>query len=131
MTTYKEYKRFVLKTCIVPTLSLTEYLEFGLIAEVGEIFSVRAKYLRGDKYSTVNYEELILRELADVEWFITACNLLAPHILDKRVVKALVFASRKIQEAHGFSKELVWQTSIGKITKRIKDGTLLGDGSER
>lgn len=82
------------------------YAKYGIVGELGELFSHLAKSIRDGR--NFDYEMLIKKELGDVLWFVAA-----------------------IAVDHGWSLEDVAQTNIDKLFRRKEQGTLQGSGDDR
>lgn len=82
------------------------YAKFGLVGEVGEIFSLLAKARRDGK--KFDHDLMIKKELGDVLWFIAA-----------------------VAADHGYTLEDIAQCNLDKLYKRRDNNTLQGSGDNR
>jgi NTP pyrophosphatase (non-canonical NTP hydrolase) len=82
------------------------YAKFGIVGELGELFSFLAKAIRDGR--TPEYEQLIKKELGDIQWFIAA-----------------------IAADHGWTLEDIAQSNLNKLFSRRDRGTLQGSGDNR
>lgn len=82
------------------------YAKYGLVGEVGELFSLLAKSRRDGR--KLDHELMIKKELGDVLWFIAA-----------------------IAMDHGYTLEEIGESNLAKLGKRKIDGTLQGSGDNR
>lgn len=103
----KDYQEFTPTTAQYPKKFAREYLSTGIAAEGGEVAGVYAKYFRGDYTSTVLKEKL-KKELGDVMWFVS-----------------------QICKEEGFKMQEILDLNVEKLTKRVEEGTIKGDGDDR
>lgn len=82
------------------------YAKYGLVGEIGELFSFLAKSIRDGM--TMEHEQYIKKELGDALWFIAA-----------------------IASDHGWTLEDVANSNIAKLFSRRDRGTLQGSGDNR
>ena len=82
------------------------YAKFGLVGEVGELFSLLAKARRDGML--FDHDLMIKKELGDVLWFIAAVAM-----------------------DHGYSLEDVAVGNLTKLYKRKNENTLQGSGDNR
>lgn len=105
--TFAEYQKLTGTTDISKKHGLP-YYGLGLTGEAGEVAEKIKKWMRGDKELDAEYVELIMFELGDTLWYITAiCRYLGVRLED------------------------VAQLNIDKLFHRLKTGTLKGDGDKR
>lgn len=83
-----------------------DYARHGLTGEVGELASIYAKALRDGPKE--NHKEMVLKELGDILWFISA-----------------------IAVDEGFYLSEVAATNIHKLRDRKERGVLRGSGDNR
>lgn len=99
------YQAWTDTTAVYPPENEEKYLLYGLVGEVGELFSKLAKQARGD------YEldrDAIKKELGDVCWFIV-----------------------RIAGMYGFRMSELLAGNIAKLSKRKLENKLKGDGDDR
>lgn len=113
-----EYQERAMTTCM-DSCDNHSYMLFGLVGEVGELFSKLAKHIRKGQTSVVygnfrlrdiSYEELKLlkSELGDCAWFVAG-----------------------IAKTFGWSLEDVCQGNLDKLASRARRGVIDGNGDER
>lgn len=66
----RDYQEFIKTVITYDQQNESDYLKFGLHAELGEVAGVYAKYKRGD-YNCSEMAEKLLYELGDVVWFVS------------------------------------------------------------
>lgn len=82
------------------------YAKFGIVGELGELFSLLAKARRdGTKF---DHDLMVKKELGDVLWFVAA-----------------------IAADHGYTLQEIAQSNIHKLYARRDKGTLQGSGDYR
>ena len=102
------YMEFTRRTAQYPKEVEMEYLMLGLSSEVGEVLGKYKKYLRGDKMVRQDFEKALVDELGDVMWyFVRICDMLDVSLYD------------------------VMSNNITKLSKRVVEGTIKGDGDDR
>jgi len=62
-----------------------EYLQLGLIAEIGEVIGVRAKHLR-DGTSYEHYRAALLKEIGDCFWFLSQIHTMLGTELKESII---------------------------------------------
>lgn len=82
--TLREYSKAAKSTCLNSSFNFS-YLAFGLIAEIGEVADLVAKWIRkrmafikndflvfntGDEAEVQSFRDKIIKELGDVLWFV-------------------------------------------------------------
>ncbi len=102
------YKEFTRRTAQYPKKVEMEYLMLGLANEVGEVLGKYKKYLRGDKVIQQDFEKALVDEMGDVLWyFVRICDMLDVTLYE------------------------VMARNINKLSKRVVEGTIKGDGDDR
>ena len=102
------YMKFTRDTAQYPKEVEMEYLMLGLANEVGEVLGKYKKYLRGDKMIRQDFEKALVDEMGDVMWyFVRICDMLDVSLYD------------------------VMANNITKLSKRVVEGTIKGDGDDR
>ena len=102
------YTEFTRDTALYPKDVEMEYLMLGLANEVGEVLGKYKKHLRGDMMVLQDFREGLIDELGDVMWYFA-------RICDTLDVKMYEVMKR----------------NIDKLSKRMTEGTIKGDGDER
>lgn len=84
ITTLKQYSKAAQSTCLASSFNFS-YLAFGLIAEIGEVADLVAKWVRkrmafiksdfltfntSDESEAQSFRDKIVKELGDVLWFV-------------------------------------------------------------
>ncbi|MEM4710656.1 MAG: nucleoside triphosphate pyrophosphohydrolase family protein [Candidatus Woesearchaeota archaeon] len=107
--TLKEYSKIIKQTAIYPKEIGLIYCTLGLCGEAGEV-SEKVKKIYRDNNGIINDEtkRLLIKELGDVLWYITA-------------------ASNEL----GSSLEEVAKINIEKLLARRQTNTLHGNGDDR
>ena len=104
----ESYKQFTRETAQYPKEVEMEYLMLGLANEVGEVLGKYKKYLRGDKMIRQDFEKALVDEMGDVMWyFVRICDMLDVTLYE------------------------VMTRNINKLSKRVVEGTIKGDGDDR
>lgn len=104
---FNDYQAFTRTTIAYDKDKEKTYLERGLVAEIGEVLGVLAKFDRGD-YSKPQMVEKLTYELGDVLWFVT-----------------------RLADAYHIHLSDVAHFNKRKLQQRIKNKTIKGDGDER
>lgn len=105
--TIEEYQAFTPTTFVVKAPAKTNYLEYGLMSEVGEFMGHVAKYYRAD-FSHAELERRIRKELGDIMYFIAQlCN------------------------EYGWDLRDILQENKDKLEKRMEENKIKGDGDDR
>jgi NTP pyrophosphatase (non-canonical NTP hydrolase) len=105
----RDYEEFVEETQRFPKESANEYLIAGLASEMGEVAGVWKRVIRGDYESDDTIiTKRMLDELGDVLWYVTAIAL-----------------------EHGSSLEEVIGRNTAKLTQRMLNNTIKGEGDTR
>ncbi len=102
-----EYQDWTATTVIYTPKNEGDYLTAGLVGELGELFSAKAKYHRGD-YESEECLGRIKAELGDIYWFLA-----------------------RICAFYGWSVSEVLEYNQAKLLGRQERGTLSGDGDGR
>jgi NTP pyrophosphatase (non-canonical NTP hydrolase) len=85
------------------------YALFGLVGEVGELFSFIAKMVRDEpELTNGEVQEYVKKELGDILWMLSA-----------------------VASDHGLQLEDVAKANIAKLEGRAVRGTIQGSGDER
>ncbi len=85
------------------------YALFGLVGEVGELFSFIAKTIRDEPEQTNGeVQDYVKKELGDILWMLSAVAM-----------------------DHGLQLEDVAKANIAKLEGRVQRGTITGSGDER
>tara|TARA_R110002020_G_C16195655_1_gene765839 strand:+ start:901 stop:1251 length:351 start_codon:yes stop_codon:yes gene_type:complete len=101
--TYKEFSR---ETAQYPKEREMDYLMIGLANEVGELLGKYKKMIRGDE-NKQSYDGWI-GEMGDIMWYlIRLCDVLDLTLYE------------------------VMETNVAKLTKRLAEDTIMGDGDDR
>ncbi len=82
------------------------YAIFGLVGEVGELYSFIAKSIRDGEHP--DHLGMVKKELGDILWFIAA-----------------------IAKDHGFQLQEIAQSNVDKLRSRSERGVIQGSGDER
>lgn len=82
------------------------YAKYGLVGEIGELFSLLAKARRDGRKP--DHELMVKKELGDALWFIAAVAI-----------------------DHGYTLEEIGESNLAKLGKRKVEGTLQGSGDNR
>lgn len=98
---WTEYKEACKKYAQFPEMDAHAYLYFGYWNEVGEVFGVLKKHLRGD-FSKEEFREKLKAELGDVMWYIA--------MIDNYYGHDVSFALSVPQKHHKFSLLLKYTT---------------------
>lgn len=130
-----------------------EYLQLGLIAEIGEVIGVRAKHLR-DGTSYEHYRAALLKEIGDCFWFLSqiytmrgteltesiiaypspehdAIMELQDWIGDIRNTNDLELDLAALMFNHSMTLEEVLQGNYDKLTGRKARNVISGSGDNR
>lgn len=107
MRDINDYADWTNTTAVYPKRAEGNYLTSGLVGEVGELFSVFAKYHRGDRGQEETLD-LIKKELGDIVWFWA-----------------------RLCQYYGWEPSEVIKTNIVKLESRKERGTIKGDGDNR
>ena len=102
------YREFTRDTAQYPKDVEMEYLMIGLANEVGEVLGKYKKHLRGDMMALEDFRSKLIDELGDVLWYIT-------RILDTLDVGMYEVMKRNVE----------------KLSKRMIENTIKGDGDNR
>lgn len=102
-----EYQAFTPKTAVFPKDRALEYLTTALASEAGEVAGAYAKYVRGD-FGPEELASRLEKELGDVLYNISEiCN------------------------AYGWTFEDLMRENAFKLSRRLMNQTLRGDGDNR
>ena len=85
-----------------------DYPFYAIVEEVGELFSLRSKHLRGDPIDFIEYNLKVKKELGDILWQLTALCIRC-----------------------GYSLQEVAEANISKLESRKQRGVIKGSGDER
>ncbi len=122
-----QYQMWAETTAVFPEENRTKYLVFGLLAEIGEICGVYAKYYRGD-FDQARLRERLVGELGDVFWFLAMLfNTARPKISFGQMYEILFLLCRRF----GVNIQDVIETNTQKLEMRKQNNTLKGDGEVR
>ena len=100
------YKEFTRKTAQYPKEKEMDYLMIGLANEVGELLGKYKKMIRGD--DTKQSFEGWIGEMGDIMWYLM------------RICDVLDITLQEVLDYY-----------IAKLTKRLADNSIKGDGDER
>lgn len=84
------------------------YVDYGLIGEIGELFSLHAKAIRDGIESEIVHTEKVRKELGDVLWFVAA-----------------------VATMYGFKLGDIADLNVRKLRARHEFGTIKGSGDDR
>ncbi|NIQ14670.1 MAG: hypothetical protein GTO02_09810 [Candidatus Dadabacteria bacterium] len=101
------YTTFVEHTRLYPIENDLEHSKNGLIAEVGEVAGVYAKYARGD-FDELELKNRLAKELGDVFYYLM-----------------------KICKINGFDPYDIILGNMDKLVNRFREDTVKGDGDDR
>lgn len=103
------YMDFTRDTAQYPEDRELEYLMVGIANEVGELLGKYKKNIRGDKYYTgETFKEVVVSELGDVLWYFT-----------------------RLCDSFDISIYEVMEKNVNKLSRRMVQGTIKGDGDAR
>ena len=102
------YTEFTRDTALYPKDVEMEYLMIGLANEVGEVLGKYKKHLRGDMMVLQDFRDGLIDELGDVMWYFA-------RICDTLDVKMYEVMKR----------------NVDKLSKRMIEGTIQGEGDDR
>lgn len=141
--TVAEYVEWAKTTRQFPADRQREYLELGLLGELGEVAQLLKRKIRdGREYS----RQELLDELGDVAWYLfqrsplasvrtlwgveswTDGELLA-SVLEDRMAAGCAFLHFAMR--HGYTLDEVLAANVAKIEGRIERGTVRGSGDGR
>ena len=106
-TLLQEYQEFTPTTIKFDKKVSLQYLITGISGEAGEVCSAYAKWVRGD-YDSVERDSRLTKELGDIMWFV----------------------SNLCHELNITMEELI-EKNTTKLSKRLADNTIKGDGETR
>jgi NTP pyrophosphatase (non-canonical NTP hydrolase) len=104
---FNEYQSRTRDTAIYPERHASTYTSLGLASEAGEVAGTIKKYLRGD----FDQEELVSRlaaELGDVLWYLA-----------------------RIADEHNIWLDDIANNNLEKLSQRMTNNTIRGDGDDR
>jgi NTP pyrophosphatase (non-canonical NTP hydrolase) len=102
------YTQFTRDTAQYPSDVEMEYLMIGLANEVGEVLGKYKKHLRGDTMVLQDFRDGLIDELGDVMWYFA-------RICDTLDIKMYEVMERNVK----------------KLTRRLNEGTIKGEGDTR
>ena len=102
------YTEFTRDTALYPKDVEMEYLMIGLANEVGEVLGKYKKHIRGDTMIMSDFRDALIAELGDVMWYFA-------RICDTLDVKMYEVMKR----------------NVDKLSKRMVEGTIQGEGDDR
>ena len=102
------YTQFTRDTKQYPSDVEMEYLMIGLANEVGEVLGKYKKHLRGDMMVLEDFRQGLIDELGDVMWYFA-------RICDTLDIKMYEVMERNVK----------------KLTRRLNEGTIKGEGDTR
>lgn len=113
-----EYQRRAMTTCM-ESCDNHAYMLFGLVGEVGELFSKLAKAIRKDKIA-MNNNDFNLQTLTDQE----------KHDLKSELADCQWFVAG-IAFSMGWDLQDIGESNLAKLADRAKRGVIDGNGDNR
>ena len=102
------YREFTRDTAQYPKDVEMEYLMIGLANEVGEVLGKYKKHLRGDTMVLEDLRTKLISEMGDVLWYMT-----------------------RICDTLDVSMYEVMKRNVDKLSKRVVEGSIKGEGDDR